>query len=85
MKRGTRAEGADAPPLRAIIESTTPRRNPIHTRRPGLIAVSTLECGHITDTNAGERTRAARHGHPCWDCFYGKPADRMGAAIAGLT
>ena len=76
----------ERPPVRLIIDSTAPRRNPVYSRRPGLIAVSTLDCGHITDTNARER-RAGRLA--CWECFYLRPAGSMGALIAaeaaGLT
>lgn len=62
------------PPDRTILESTTPRRR----GRKGLIAVSTLECGHITDTQARDRKRGTV---PCWDCFYLKPVSAMGAVI----
>lgn len=58
-------------PLRKILTSTDPRRRP---GRRGLVALSTLECGHQDWTKASERRRGQTY---CFDCFYGKPLSEM--------
>lgn len=49
-----------------------------HRTRLGIMRASVLECGHMTDTNATDRRRGRMY---CWDCYYGKPQDPMGAVI----
>jgi hypothetical protein len=53
-------------PIRKIVRSTTPRRDP---NRRGMVSTSILECGHLDWTKASERKRGWVH---CFDCFYGK-------------
>jgi hypothetical protein len=43
-----------APPQRRITASTEPRRQP---GKQGVLAVSTLECGHELETRRGDRQR----------------------------
>jgi len=59
-------------PLRKIVHSTAPERRP---GRRGLVALSTLECGHQDWTKASERRRGRCY---CFDCMYGKPPHAQG-------
>lgn len=70
-------------PKKRIVYSTDPTGRSRRRTRLGLITGSVLECGHMTDTNAGDR----RRGHTwCFGCYYGRPADPMGLVIlAELT
>lgn len=55
-------------PKRQIIRSYG---NPLNRRtRRGVVKTTTLECGHVVDTNTGERNRGWTY---CHDCYYGKP------------
>lgn len=69
-------------PKRKIISSTSPLPR---KRRGGRSAISTLECGHITETDGNERRSGKAY---CWDCHYGKPVDFMAECVLsdyGLT
>lgn len=59
-----------APPERRIVSSTVPARQP---GRMGILAMSTLECGHQVETGAGDRRRGWCH---CFECADRSPPAR---------